>query len=159
VTLYVYNILQATFIPKLQMLELQRIYLVTYLLTYLWSWALLEELLIVQPLRNPPAFYGTRRFNTVFTRALRWSLSWAISIKSTPSHPISLRSTLILSTHLREWIYLVRKYKDSVNILASSSRSFDHLENPKIKETLPNKKCVFKFSLKISWNIFRSDYI
>jgi hypothetical protein len=57
-------------------------------LTYLRSWALLEELTIVQSLRNPPAFYGTRRFNTVFTRALHWSLSWAISIQSTPSHPV-----------------------------------------------------------------------
>jgi hypothetical protein len=37
----------------------------------------------------------------VFTRALHWSLSWAISIQSTPSHPISLRSILILSTYLR----------------------------------------------------------
>jgi hypothetical protein len=45
--------------------------------------------------------YGTRRFNPVFTRALHWSLSWAISIQSTPSHSISLRSILILSTHLR----------------------------------------------------------
>jgi hypothetical protein len=51
-------------------------YVLTYLLTYL-----LTELSpslgarIVQPLKNPPAFYGTRRFNTVFTRALQWSLS------------------------------------------------------------------------------------
>jgi hypothetical protein len=37
----------------------------------------------------------------MFTRALHWSLSWARSIQSTPSHPISLRSILILSTHLR----------------------------------------------------------
>jgi hypothetical protein len=65
------------------------------------SWALLEEPPIVQPLKNFPAFYGTRRFNTVFTRALHWFLFWAISIQSTPSHPISLRSILILSTHLR----------------------------------------------------------
>jgi hypothetical protein len=72
----------------------------TYLLTYLRSWALLEELSIVQPLRNPPAFHGTRRFNTMFTRALHWSLSRAISIQSTPSHPVSLRSILILPTHL-----------------------------------------------------------
>jgi hypothetical protein len=62
---------------------------------------LLKELSIVQPLKNPPAFYGTRRFNTVFTRALHGSLSWAISIQSTSSHHISLRSILILSTHLR----------------------------------------------------------
>jgi hypothetical protein len=36
----------------------------------------------------------------VFTRALHWSLSRAISIQSTSCHPISLRSILILSTHL-----------------------------------------------------------
>jgi hypothetical protein len=66
-----------------------------YLLTYLRSWALLEELSIVQPLRHPPAFHGTRRFNTVFTRGLHWSLSWAISIQSTPSHPISLPFSVI----------------------------------------------------------------
>jgi hypothetical protein len=46
-----------------------------YLLTYLWSWALLEKLHIVQPLKNFPAFYETRRFITAFTRALYWSLS------------------------------------------------------------------------------------
>jgi hypothetical protein len=37
----------------------------------------------------------------MFTRALHWSLSWARSIQSIPSHPISLRSILILSTHLQ----------------------------------------------------------
>jgi hypothetical protein len=55
----------------------------------------------VQLLKNFPAFYGTRRFITVFTRALHWSLSCARSIQYIPSHPISLRSILILSTHLR----------------------------------------------------------
>jgi hypothetical protein len=57
-------------------------YWTVILLTYLRSWALLEEPPIVQPLKKFPAFYGTRRFNTVFTRALQWSLSWAISIQS-----------------------------------------------------------------------------
>jgi hypothetical protein len=37
----------------------------------------------------------------VFTRALHWSLSWASLIQSIPSHRVSLRSNLILSTHLR----------------------------------------------------------
>jgi hypothetical protein len=66
-----------------------------------WSWALLENPPIVQLLKNFPAFYETRWFITVFTRALHWSLSWARSIQSIPSHPFSLRSILILCTHLR----------------------------------------------------------
>jgi hypothetical protein len=69
-------------------------------LTDLGNWALLEKLPIVQPLKNFPTSYGNRRFITVFTRALHLSLSWARSIQSIPSHPISLRSILILSTHL-----------------------------------------------------------
>jgi hypothetical protein len=72
-----------------------------YLLTYLRIWAPLEEPLTGQPLKNFPAFHGTRRSNTVFTRVLHWSLSWDISIQSTPSHPISLTFILIFSTHLR----------------------------------------------------------
>jgi hypothetical protein len=40
-------------------------------LTHSWNCALLEKLPIVQLLKNLPAFYGTRRFITVFTRALR----------------------------------------------------------------------------------------
>jgi hypothetical protein len=70
--------------------------------TYSRSWALLEKLPVAQPLKNFPTFYGTRRFITVFTRALHWSLSWARSI-----HSISLRSILILSTHLRLGLFLL----------------------------------------------------
>jgi hypothetical protein len=73
----------------------------THSLTHSWSWALLEKLPIVQLLKNFPAFYGTRRFITVFTRVLHWSLSWSRSIQSIPSHPTSLKSILILSTYLR----------------------------------------------------------
>jgi hypothetical protein len=54
--------------------------------TYSWSWALLEEPPILQLLKNFPAFYGTRSFITVFTRALHWSVYWARSIQSIPSH-------------------------------------------------------------------------
>jgi hypothetical protein len=54
-------------------------------LTHSWSWALVEKLPIVQPFKNSPAFYETRRFITAFTRALHWSLSWARSIQSIPS--------------------------------------------------------------------------
>jgi hypothetical protein len=59
--------------------------------------------------KNFSPFYGTREFNAVFTRVLHWSLSWVISIQSTPSRPNSLRSTLILSTQLawkkKSWRY------------------------------------------------------
>jgi hypothetical protein len=69
--------------------------------SFLRSWALLEKLPIMQLLKNFPAFYRTRRFIAMFTRALHWSLSWARSIQCIPSKSNSLRSTLILSTHLR----------------------------------------------------------
>jgi hypothetical protein len=46
-------------------------------------------------------FTETWRFNTVFTKALHWSLFWASSIQSIPTHPIYLSSILILLTHLR----------------------------------------------------------
>jgi hypothetical protein len=62
--------------------------------TYLRSWALFQKLPVVQPLKNFLAFYGTRRFITVLTRALHWSLPLARSIQSIPS-------LQILSTHLR----------------------------------------------------------
>jgi hypothetical protein len=48
-----------------------------------------------------PAFYGTRRFITEFTRAFQLYLSWARPIQSTTFNPISKRSILMLSIHLR----------------------------------------------------------
>jgi hypothetical protein len=44
---------------------------------------------------------GVGAFVTVFTTARHWFLSWARRIQSTCSHPTSLRSILILSSHLR----------------------------------------------------------
>jgi hypothetical protein len=41
----------------------------------LWSWALLERSPVVQPLESLPAFYGTLRFITAFTRTLHFHLS------------------------------------------------------------------------------------
>jgi hypothetical protein len=66
-----------------------------------WSWTLLEMTPVLQLHKNFPAFYGIRRFITVFTIAFYWSLSWARSIQFIPPHPISLRSILILCTYLR----------------------------------------------------------
>jgi hypothetical protein len=45
-----------------------------------WRRAPPEKPPVVQLLKNFPTLYGTRRFSTVFTRALHWSLSWARSI-------------------------------------------------------------------------------
>jgi hypothetical protein len=45
--------------------------------------------------------YETRRFINVFTKARHWTLSWASWIQCAPSIPISLRSSLMLSFHLR----------------------------------------------------------
>jgi len=40
-----------------------------------WSRVLLEKLVVTQLVKKYYYFYGTRRFITVFTRALHWSLS------------------------------------------------------------------------------------
>ena len=45
--------------------------------------------------------YGTQRFNAAFTRALEYSLSWAESTQLPALIPISWRSILIISSHLR----------------------------------------------------------
>jgi hypothetical protein len=65
-----------------------------------WSWTLLKKPPVAQLLTNFPAVYGTQRFITVFTRVSHWSLSWTRSIQSTPPHRISLKSILILFSHL-----------------------------------------------------------
>jgi hypothetical protein len=68
-------------------------------LTHSWSWALLEKPPIVQPLKNFSAFHGTRKFITVFIRALHWSLSWTRSIQSILTHlRLGLPSGLFLPT-------------------------------------------------------------
>jgi hypothetical protein len=60
------------------------------------SWALLQKPPVVQSLKEFQTLYGTRRFIAVFTIALHWFLSSAKPIQSTPLHPISVRSVLIL---------------------------------------------------------------
>jgi hypothetical protein len=79
---------------------------VTLLLQYdnvpltLLSRILLVKLTGPRLARKFPAFYGTQRFIAQFTRACHLSLSWAWWIQFMP-HPMSWRSILILSSHLR----------------------------------------------------------
>ena len=73
--------------------------ILTYLLNPL-SRVLLVWLTGFQLVKKFTAYYGTRRFITAFTTARYLSLSWASSIQSTPQHPTSWRSILILSSHL-----------------------------------------------------------
>ena len=74
--------------------------LLTYLLTP-WCRVLLEKLTGLQLVKKFPAFHGTRRFITALTSVRHQSLCWASPIQSIYLHPISWRSILILSTHLR----------------------------------------------------------
>ena len=78
--------------------------LLACLLTYLftpWSRVLLEKQTGSQLVKKFPAFYGTQKFITAFTRPRHLSLSWARSIQSISPHPTSWKSILILSSHLR----------------------------------------------------------
>ena len=73
---------------------------VSYLLTPRCR-VLLQKLTGLQLVKKFPAFHETRRFITALTSVCHLSLSWASPIQSIYPHPISWRSILILSTHLR----------------------------------------------------------
>ena len=72
----------------------------TYLLSP-WCRVILEKLTGLQLVKKFPAFHGTRRFITALTNVRHLSLFWASPVQSIYPHPISWRSNLILSTHLR----------------------------------------------------------
>jgi hypothetical protein len=66
-----------------------------------WSRVLLGEPPVAQLFKNLPIFYGTRMIITLFTRTSHRFLSWARWTHSLLRYPLSLRSILILSSHLR----------------------------------------------------------
>jgi hypothetical protein len=59
--------------------------------------------------------YGTRRFITVFTQACHWTLFWASWIQFAPSIPISLRSIVMLSSHLRLYTHCLSPKAQNLN--------------------------------------------
>jgi len=66
-----------------------------------YSRDLLDKQIVTQIIKKFPARYGNWIFIPMFITACHWSLSWARWIQSSSSHPSSLRSILILSSHLR----------------------------------------------------------
>jgi len=65
-----------------------------------WSGVLFGRLMVTQPVRKFPAFYGAWGFVAMFTGACYWSPFWVRWIQSIPSRGLSLMSILILSSHL-----------------------------------------------------------
>jgi hypothetical protein len=64
-----------------------------------WSQSF-EKLLVPQLVKKFPVFVSTWRFSAFSKAACHLSSSWASQIQSTSSHPIALRSMLMLFTHL-----------------------------------------------------------
>lgn len=81
-----------------------------------WSYALLHRPPVVQLLETFLAFYGAWRLITAFKKALQWPLSWATTMQSLPSHPMSLRSLtcnlyILIQLHKLFWCTHLRHSK------------------------------------------------
>jgi hypothetical protein len=96
-----------------------------------------------------PRLYGTRRFITVFTKARHRSLTRTRCIQSTTFHPISLRSTLILSCHLHIKIDL--KTKQVINRI-HQSQDRDQWRAP------VNWLVIYSVSQSVGQDVFEQNY-
>jgi hypothetical protein len=120
--------------------------LFSYLLTPC-SRVLLEKLTGLQLVRKFPAFYGTRRFTTIFKSARHLSLSWASSIQPISSHTNAWRSLLIFF-HLHQ------------GLPSGLSLRFPH-QNPVHASPLPHTRYMlrpldssrFYHSQNIGWDV------
>jgi hypothetical protein len=65
-----------------------------------WNRLLLDMPTKAQLVSKLPAFHGLRRIINMLIRASHWSKSWVRLIQLIFSHPISLRSILILASHV-----------------------------------------------------------
>jgi hypothetical protein len=101
------------------------------LLTYSRSWALLEEPLIVQPLKNSAAFLGTRRFNTVFTRA--FTGPYPEPYQSNQHHPIL---SYLFKIHFNI-VHPPTPWSSHLSLLAIQPISYMHSSPPFVLHALP----------------------
>jgi hypothetical protein len=81
-------------------------YLLTYLLTHSLTHSIVQNIIWKADCHSACQkiscfLYGTRMFITVFTKFRHWTRSWASQIQFASSIPVSLRSILMLSSHLR----------------------------------------------------------
>jgi hypothetical protein len=74
--------------------------------------------------------YGTRRFITVFTKPRHWTLFWASWIQFSPLTPVSLRSILMLSTHLLLRLPVVSYLRASQPKPSKHSSHACHMSHP-----------------------------
>jgi hypothetical protein len=98
---------------------------------------------IVQLHKNFPALYGTRRFISVFTRALHSSLTSARSTQSILSHPMT--ATSISPNLISIFFRLRRLYKQSVHVwlflwssitsLLLTASCYPHGQPPSLRNT------------------------
>jgi hypothetical protein len=113
---------------------------------------LLEKLIVTKLIKKLRAYYGTRRFITMFTRA-----TWATWIQSTYPHPISLRFILILISHLHIRLQRSLPFDAEVDIIFSltegrevlfcylvqcrCSGGWEPLTSTSSPESLTNQRC------------------
>jgi len=78
-----------------------------------------------------PRLLWNLRSITVFIEARHWILSWPMWIQSMPSHPVSWRSILILSSHLRQ------SFQNSVSVHVSPSKKLYTFRTSPVCTTFP----------------------
>jgi hypothetical protein len=118
---------------------------------HLTTWTrVLEKLFVTQLIKKFPAFYGTWRFTTVFTRARHWSLFRAECIQSAPS----LRSAVILSSHQRLGL------PSDPSLLVFRRKSWMNFSSP-MGVTCPSHLILFDLNTQIikddTWYKYRSN--